>query len=188
MVLDIKMMLCLLCLYSTADAETLDRVDQADRNTVRLSPSLFSSLPDPVSDDLEARGCKIPQTYGSGEPHNVIKGHFKNSETTDWAVLCSAERKTVLLVYWGGTTELVSEMSRSNDRNWLQTIDAAGQIGFSRSISSVDAKYITDHARWYGGDLPPKIDHEGINEAFIEKASVVYYWYKGAWLKLRGAD
>ncbi len=27
-----------------------------------------------VSDDLEARGCKIPQTYISGEPHNVIKG------------------------------------------------------------------------------------------------------------------
>ena len=82
----------------------------------------------------------------------------------------------------------MAELSFSDDKGWLQTIDAAGQIGFSRSIWSVGAKYIVDHARWYGGDLPPKIDHEGINEAFIEKASVVYYWYEGAWLKLRGAD
>ena len=38
------------------------------------------------------------------------------------------------------------------------------------------------------GPEPPPIDHQGINYAFIEKASVVLYWYEGQWLCLQGAD
>jgi hypothetical protein len=38
------------------------------------------------------------------------------------------------------------------------------------------------------GPKPPPIDHLGIDDAFLEKASVVHYYYQGKWLQLTGAD
>jgi len=177
----------------SASGEELDKWEAADRETVRLPPSDFPHLPKSVRDDLDARGCTIPQVYcGNCKPHNVISGHFKDPNQIDWAVLCSIDRQSTLLVYWGGCTESVSEVPgiaplMLNDKNWLQGI-GGDNIGFSHGISTVDAKYITDHAHWYGGELPPYLHHEGINEAFVEKASSVHYWYEGEWLELRGAD
>jgi len=177
----------------SASGEELDKWELADRETVRLSPAAFPDLPQSIKYDLDARGCTIPQLWFGGQPHNVIKGHFKDPNQIDWAVLCSIDRKSALLVYWGGCTESVSEVSSwlssvsSNDKGWLQGM-GGDKVGFGRGISTVDVKYITDHAHWYGGELPPHLDHEGINEAFVEKASVVHYWYEGEWLQLRGAD
>jgi hypothetical protein len=55
----------------------------------------------------------------------------------------------------------------------------------------VDAAYILEHDRAYGQAhgfaLPPVLDHQGINDAYFEKASVVHYFYQ-RWLKLSGAD
>jgi len=172
----------------SASGEQLDKWEAADRETVRLSPSDFSNLPKSVGNDLDARGCTIPQVYCRNcQPHNVISGHFKHSGQVDWAVLCSIDRQSTLLVYWGGSSVSVLELSTTADKHWLQGI-GGDDIGFSHGISTVDAKYITDHAHWYGGELPPYLHHEGINEAFVEKASSVHYWYEGEWLELRGAD
>ena len=60
--------------------------------------------------------------------------------------------------------------------------------GFSHGISIIDANHIKDHARWYGGKVPPVLDHEGIDDAFMGKGSVVHYWDKSEWLVLQGAD
>jgi hypothetical protein len=40
----------------------------------------------------------------------------------------------------------------------------------------------------YGGTKPPLNEHEGINDAFIERGSVIHYFYNGEWLSLTGAD
>jgi hypothetical protein len=32
------------------------------------------------------------------------------------------------------------------------------------------------------------MNHQGIDDAFLEKASVTYYYYRGKWLQLTGAD
>jgi len=32
------------------------------------------------------------------------------------------------------------------------------------------------------------LDHDGINDTFVEHASVVWYWYGRRWLQLTGAD
>ena len=39
-----------------------------------------------------------------------------------------------------------------------------------------------------GGPKPPPIDHQGINDAFLEKASSVHYFHEGKWLRLTDAD
>jgi hypothetical protein len=44
------------------------------------------------------------------------------------------------------------------------------------------------HYDAYGGTKPPPIDHQGIDDAFLEEASVTWYFYGGRWLKLSGAD
>ena len=62
------------------------------------------------------------------------------------------------------------------------------QLGYSRGIEAVDKDYIMRHYDLYSGPKPPPIDHLGINDIFFEKASVVWYFYQGQWLQLRGTD
>ena len=63
-----------------------------------------------------------------------------------------------------------------------------GRIKFSRIISPADAKAILGYHAAYGGPTPPPIEHQGIDGAFVGKASVVHYCYGGRWLRLQGAD
>lgn len=162
------------------------RWDKADRETLRLAPSAFPGLPEPVARELSDRGCSVPQTWYPETPHNIISGAFRKPGQIDWAVLCSVERRSVILVFWNGSAERVEELPRSAgaDRHWLQGIGGE-RIGFSRRIRAVGKSYIHDH---YGGPGPPPIDHQGIDDAFIEKASTVHYWHEGRWLDLPGAD
>jgi hypothetical protein len=44
------------------------------------------------------------------------------------------------------------------------------------------------HSDPYVAPKPPRIDHQGIDDAFIEKGSSVWYFRAGRWLKLNGAD
>ena len=92
------------------------------------------------------------------------------------------------MVFWRGSTKSVSEVAKVPDRNFLQTITEGGRIGFSRMIEAVDRDYILKHYEAYRGPKPPPIEHQGIDDAFIEKASVVRYYYRGKWLELQGAD
>lgn len=61
-------------------------------------------------------------------------------------------------------------------------------IPFSRGISAVGSDFIMKHYQAYGGAAPPRIDLQGIDDAFIEKASVVQYLFRGNWLQLAGSD
>ena len=174
---------------SATSGEVTNKWTVADRETVRLAPSSFTALPEATRTYLKARRCTIPQTPWDQQPHNVIKGHFKNPGQVDWAVLCSVANKSRILVFWGDPAIAVSEIpgSRSDDKKWLQG-GGEGEIDFSRVISTVDSNYITDHSSWYGGKVPQLLDHEGIDDAFSEKGSRVHYWYDGEWLQLTGAD
>jgi hypothetical protein len=51
-----------------------------------------------------------------------------------------------------------------------------------------DQEYIRVHYEAFGSLKPPPLDHEGINDAFIEKGSHVWYWYDGQWMQLAGSD
>jgi hypothetical protein len=167
-----------------------DKWQIADEATVRLKPSAFSQLPKNIVSYLEARGCTVPQIFGETKPHNVIRGEFAKSGQFDWAVLCSRNRVSVILVFWNGSIKSVAEIARADDRDFLQT--GAGDDGskaiFSRAIDVVDKDYILEHYREYNGTKPPPIKHQGINDAYVEKASTVRYFHRGRWLELQGAD
>ena len=167
---------------------TQDKWAAADSATLRLPPAAFSQLPKNIVRYLQRHGCTIPQTYLSSEPHNVIGGEFARRGQTDWAVLCSRSGESSILVFWRGSTRSVAEIAKAPDRGFLQTITEGGKIGFSRIIEAVDRDYIIKHNEAYGGPKLPPINHQGINDAYVEKASVVRYYYRRRWLELQGAD
>lgn len=165
-----------------------DKWEMANRSIVRLKISSFPQLPRRIKRSLRSRGCTVPQAFGAREPHNVLKGEFTRKGQSDWAVLCSRDRVSYILIFHAGSTSRVSQLATSSDSNYLQTIDGLGAIGFSRVISSVGRAYILAQYREYGGAKPPRIDHQGVSDAFIEKASEVHYYYGGKWMLLQGAD
>ena len=162
-------------------AASTDSSQQAEPMIRQLPPSAFPDLPAKLRKRLQDRSCTIPQVFGISEPHNVIRGQFTRKGQTDWAVLCSKDGKSSILVFWGKPTRCPSELALAEDNGFLQP-------GYSRQIVMVDKDYIIDHYKSYGGPVPPPLDHQGINDAFVEKASEVHYCYQGKWLRLTGAD
>jgi hypothetical protein len=158
----------------------------ADVATTRLRPAAFPDLPVAVRKDLERRGCTVPQSFAAARAENVARGRFTSATGRDWAVLCSVARVSTILVFRGGTVPAVAELGRSPDSNFLQAVDDHGAVGYSRAIAVADARMIRAHNR----DNPdlPRLDHDGINDIFVEKASTIWYWYRGRWLGLSGVD
>jgi hypothetical protein len=175
--------------------------EKAGEQIVRLSPSAFPELPKPIQKDLSKRGCLIPQPVITGstlpqdyEGSNVTSGEFQKPGQTDWAVLCSINGASTILVFWNGSVNNFEQLGgflpderrlqgMGTDRKTLKPL-----IEYSRGISSVGESFILDAFEGFGGPEPPPIDHEGIDDAFLGKASHVIYWYKGEWLNLQGAD
>jgi hypothetical protein len=154
----------------------------------RLPPTTFAQLPRPIRRYLERRRCTVPQSFVDHRPHNVISGAFIRRGRKDWAVLCSNGPDSVILVFVDTRSTPIAELSSQSDEHFLQTIDGKGQLGYSRIINRVGRRYIMDHYQRYGGTRPPRLDHDGIDDGFAEKASVVLYYSNGRWLELTGAD
>jgi len=160
--------------------------DKADLATTRLPPSAFPELPASIQKDLTRRGCTIPQPHGDAHA-NVIKGRFTSAGQTDWAVLCSIRRVSSILVFRGGSPSAVVALAPQQDLGYLRVV-IPGVIGYSRALGIAHADFIRVHYQWYGGPKPPPLDHDGIDDAWAESASAVWYWYRGRWLKLTGAN
>ena len=154
----------------------------------RLSPTIFRQLPTAVVERLEARRCLIPQVSYDKTPHNVIRGSFTGANRDEWAVLCSRRGTSSIMVFRADSAEPVAEIAAAKDEDFLQGVDERGTLGFSRAISAVGEDYIFEHYKAYGGPEPPSITHQGIDDAFVEKASVIRYFHRGKWIELRGAD
>jgi hypothetical protein len=161
---------------------------KADEQTVRLPPSKFPQLPPIVRDELNRRGCRVPQLWEATKPGNVIRGSFIQAGQIDWAVLCSVHRVSSILIFRNSSPDHVLEIAPGADISVLQTVSGDNKIGYSRAISPVGRQFIMRHYQAYGGVKPPPIDHSGIDDAFIEKASIVHYFYRGKWIVLTGAD
>ena len=164
-----------------------DMWSEAEKEIVRLEPMVFNKLPSKLVEELKAQKCTVPQTYGGGKPHNVISGSFAKENQKDWAVLCSRDGISVIIIFWGGAARCPSEIAGSLDKNWLQGI-GNNKIGFSRAIGPASKEAILKHHKEYGGPTPPPTPHQGIDDYFVGKASVVHYCSNGKWIALTGAD
>ena len=143
----------------------------AERKIVRLPPTAFPVLPASVVRELQRRGCTIPQEAYSKTLNNVISGEFARRGQRDWAVVCPIEGASSILVFWNGSATNPAVLARSEDVNYLQS-GADEKILFSRSISAAGSGFIMKHYQAYGAQTPPRIEHKGIDDAFLEKASM----------------
>jgi hypothetical protein len=160
---------------------------RADAAMVRLPPSRMPSLSKGIQRALERRRCRIPQSFADPKPHNVIRGRFTSSSRLDVAVLCSRERVSSILVFRGGSPSSVAEIAKEPDATFAQNV-GGNEVAYSRVLGVASSKYIRQMQAQYGGPRPPRVDHEGIDDAFFDKGSVVWYWSNGRWLQLAGSD
>jgi hypothetical protein len=163
------------------------RAEAAVGRIQRLPLEAFPELPAAVAGVLRARGCTVPQPFPEGAPLNVVRGEFFAKGEAGWAVLCSVNNSTALLAFRNDRDTSPDTLATSDDLHYVQEL-GGDQIGYSRQIAAVGREFIMDHYRAYGGAEPPPIDHQGIDDAFLEKASITWYFYQGKWLQLQGAD
>ena len=159
----------------------------ANKTVRRLQIEDYPQLPPNVAAVLRSRSCTIPQPSQSGPPRNVILGDFFREGQTAWAVLCSSANQSVILVFRNRNDRIPSEIAKSEDSRFIIDTWQGGKV-YSREISTADPKFILRHYYAYGGLKPPQIDHSGIDDAFLEKASIIWYWHRGRWFQLQGAD
>src|SRR5882724_1189829 len=143
----------------------------------KFQPRELKNLPLPIIRALEARKCLIPQSGYHAKLENVISGSFRIPGQKDWAVLCSRNEMSSILIFWNGSATGITEIVPLKDAE-----------NCYRGISAVGRAYILHHHESYGGPKPPSIKHQGIDDGFCEKASIVRYLYRGRWLELQGAD
>jgi hypothetical protein len=152
-----------------------------------LKPSDFRQLPTPFRRQLEDKGCTIPQNYATTTPNNVVSGSFAKKGQRDWAVLCSVKGRSRIVLHWGGSASCREDLPESIDDDYRRDI-GAGQIGYSRGIRRAVPADVKKHARDHDAPLHFSVDHDGIDDAFLEKASVIFYCHQGTWHKLQGSD
>lgn len=168
---------------------------QRDGKTIeRLPPSSFHDLPETFRKILEQRGCAVPQAFEEPQkPNNVIRGEFAQTGQRDWAVLCSKGGSSSIVVFWGGPAACPPELAAGSDEMYLQE-NGGGQRIYSRQIGSVNRKSMIALSSVNGGDgihVPanyPPLDHLGIEDSFVGKASEIHFCSKGKWFSLSGAD
>ncbi|MDH5632104.1 MAG: hypothetical protein OEZ10_03835 [Gammaproteobacteria bacterium] len=134
-----------------------------------LEPKNVPGLTSDIAAKLEEKNCLVPKWRF--EFGGVTKGEFAISGQTDIAVICTKNGMSEIIIFWGGPAKCPSN------------IKSTGQF-----ISTVGKKYILDHYGYYGGNKPPKITHQAINDHYVEKSSVVKYCNNGNWVNLVGAD
>lgn len=173
---------------AASDTTIRARFDRAAQEIYRLAPAAFPELPNVFRSELEQMGCMIPQLNTGERRWNAIRGQFAVRGQNDWAVLCSRNGTSVILVHWGGPASCPRELVPASDANYLQGI-GGGQIGFSRLISR------TTHYAVYPGENDTSaairqvsLDHDGIDDAFEGKASRVLFCLGGTWITYSGAD
>jgi len=150
-----------------------------------LPPSSFTELPTPVRRDLEKRRCLVPQTYEAHTPENVIHGAFRETGSADWAVLCSQDGTTTLLIYWAGSASKPAEIAAQFDTDTADPHNQTNLLGYARGIDPASPGSIKEVIA--NKPFGP-FDHDGIKDAHIEKSSVIHYFKNGTWMTLAGSE
>jgi hypothetical protein len=159
---------------------------EAAKAIVRVQPTKFISLPEPLMTWLAGEGYTVPQSCVE-ELHNVLSGDFEGLGKRDWAVLASRNDSSAVLVFFGGSPRSPSRLDLRSDKHYLQT---AGQdsIAYSRLIMVADSLRILGYIGNSETDPLTAITHDGIEDYFCGKASYINYYDDGHWRVLPGAD
>jgi hypothetical protein len=93
------------------------------------------------------------------------------------------KRGSSILLFRHATDHHLEELARLADKNQLQR-SGGGTVAYSRQIEPAGRASIVDHCRAHCDTEQPFIDHHGIGDHLVERASVSHYSCEGRWLRL----
>jgi len=160
---------------------------QARQYIVRhLPPSSFPDLPDPVANELNQRGCLIPQTYQAHQPENAVHGSFQRAGSSDWAVLCSVKGSVSLLVFFDSSAK-PSVLATSLETQRLQVHESTGVLGFNWGIDVASPQAIHDAQNGLA-PRPERLDHDALADSVVDRKTIYRYFANNAWSLLDMPD
>lgn len=148
----------------------------------RLPANAFPGLPGPIAAILDQRGCLIPQTYAARAPENVVRASLEHAGSSDWAVLCSAEGKVSLLVFFASEPDQPRVLATSPETERLQR-HGSETWGFNWGIDQATPQGVHD-AQSGMEPRPPKPDHDALADSVIEHRTIYHFYANGRWTLL----
>jgi hypothetical protein len=146
----------------------------------RLPVSSFPDLPDPVQENLNQRGCLIPQTYEAHQPENVIRARFERPGSLDWAVLCSVQGTVSLLVFFSSSPDKPFVLASAPETQRLQAHGSSATLGFNWGIDPATPNQV--HQAQAGLAHPAQwVDHDAVADSVVDHRTVYHFYAKDAW-------
>jgi hypothetical protein len=152
-----------------------------------LPVSSFPDLPTAVQEQLNLRGCLIPQTYEAHRPENVIHASLERQRSSDWAVLCSAQGTVSLLVFFEGRPAQPAILASAPETERLQAHDPSGVLGFNWGIDPASPDQVRE-AQAGMEHRPPLLDHDALADTLVDRHTVYHFYLKSAWIVLAIQD
>jgi hypothetical protein len=152
-----------------------------------LPISSFPDLPPAIQQQLDHRGCLIPQTYEAHGPENVVHASLERPGSSDWAILCSAQGTVSLLVFLGDGSSQPFTLASAPETERLQMHDPSGVLGFNWGIDPASPEQIHD-AQLPMRHPPPRLDHEALADTLVDRHTVYHFYLKSAWIVLEMQD
>ena len=137
-----------------------------ENSIIKISPTKINKLPSSIINYLNQRKCTVPQTFNYSERNidNIIQGEFFEKGQKDWAVLCSVNGFSSILIFPDSSIIGVKEIARENDNNFFQNF-GNNSIGYSRKILPTEKLYIMERNK----SVKFTIIHEGIEDIYFMK-------------------
>ena len=152
-----------------------------------LPVSSFPDLPPAIQAQLDHRGCLIPQTYEARQPENVVHASLERRDSSDWAVLCSAQGTVYLLVFFGSGSGQPFTLASSPETERLQSHGSSGVLGFNWAIDPALPQDI--HEAQLGMRHPPaRIDHDALADSVIDQRTVYHFYFSNSWTLIDTQD
>jgi len=145
-----------------------------------LPVSSFPDLPAAIQDQLNRRGCLIPQTYQARRPENVVHASFERNGSSDWAVLCSVRGSVSLLVFFDGSSAPPAVLATAPETERLQIHDTTGVLGFNWGIDPASPQQIHE-AQSSMEHRPPRPDHDALADSVVDRRTVYHFYSKNVW-------
>jgi hypothetical protein len=152
-----------------------------------LPISSFPDLPPAIRQQLDRRGCLIPQTYEAHGPENVVHASLEHPGSSDWAILCSAQGTVSLLVFFGDGASQPYTLASAPETERLQTHDPSGVLGFDWGIDPATPEQVHD-AQLPMRHPPPRLDHDALADTLVDRHTVYHFYLKSAWMVLEMQD
>ena len=153
----------------------------------RLPISSFPELPAAIQEQLNLRGCLIPQTYEAHRPENVVHASLERPGSSDWAVLCSAQGAVSLLVFFGSGSSQPFTLSSGPETERLQLHGTSGVLGFNWAIDPASPQQV--HDAQLGMRHPsPRLDHDALADTLVDRHTVYHFYLKSTWIVLEMQD